>query len=323
MRARCGLIWMLAVPLASAGAGIAPSSLRVEMREVDSAGVQRISLRRFEDGSGMRWRLLLDPRTLETKLGRAADWAPTSCPLSVFDGTRWGQLRKAQREKGWRTGGVVCASLPGAGVILSVDLCPAPSYRPFDRRLLKGLSAAFGPQRKPVPVAFAVSGDWLRRHPADFRWLEDLARQGQIAPTWVNHSDTHRFAKGKSARRNFMKLPGTDVEAEVLGAEVEMLRRGLLPSVFFRFPGLVDDSSLSEKVLRTGLIPIGSDAWLAKSQRPSAGSIVLVHGNGNEPAGVREFLRLLGRERRSIREGRWRVMDLTQGLGSGEGKAFP
>lgn len=102
-----------------------------------------------------------------------------------------------------------------------------------------------------------------------------------------------------------------------------MLRLGLLPSVFFRFPGLVDDSSLSEKVLRTGLIPIGSDAWLAKSQRPSAGSIVLVHGNGTEPAGVREFLRLLGRERRSIREGRWRVMDLTQGLGSGEGKAFP
>ena len=39
-----------------------------------------------------------------------------------------------------------------------------------------------------------------------------------------------------------------------------------------------------------GLIPVGSDAWLAKNEVPSAGSIVLVHGNGNEPVGVEKLL---------------------------------
>jgi len=299
---------------------IVPATLRTEMREVDSAGVLRIALRRFEDSSGTGWRLLLDPASLETRLGLASHWAATSCPLSVFDATPWGRLRKAQREGGWRTGGVGRAALAQPGIVLSVDLCPAPSFRPFDRRLLRRLCDAFGPQRRPVPVAFAVSGDWLRRHGTDFQWLQDLEKDGRIAPTWVNHSDTHRFRKGMPARRNFLNLPGTDVEAEVLGAEAEMLRRGCVPSVFFRFPGLVDDSLLSEKVLGTGLIPIGSEAWLAKNQRARVGSIVLVHGNGNEPAGVREFLRLLDKEKRFIRDGRWRVMDLTRGL---EGKAFP
>ncbi len=317
-----GLGLLLAAPWASSSTmpEIVPSSLRVELCEVDSGAARKVSLRRFVDAAGSRWRLLLDPVTLTTRLGRASDWNPNSSPLSALEATQWGRMRKAHRQGGWRTGGVVRAELPGPGIVLSVDLCPAPSKRGFDRRLLKGLCEAFGPQRKPVPVAFAISGDWLRRHRTDFDWLMEQVRLGQITPTWVNHSDTHRFRKGMPARRNFLNLPGTDVQAEVLGAEAEMLSRGLVPSVFFRFPGLVDDSLLSEQVLRMGLIPIGSDAWLAKSQRPRVGSIVLVHGNGNEPAGVREFLGLLKREKRSIREGRWRVMDLTQGL---EGKAFP
>ena len=33
-------------------------------------------------------------------------------------------------------------------------------------------------------------------------------------------------------------------------------------------------------------VPLGADAWLAKHQEITPGGIILVHGNGNEPAGI-------------------------------------
>ena len=41
------------------------------------------------------------------------------------------------------------------------------------------------------------------------------------------------------------------------------------------------------------LIPLGSDAWLAKGEAPRKGSFILVHGNGNEPKGVKLLLPIL------------------------------
>ena len=72
-----------------------------------------------------------------------------------------------------------------------------------------------------------------------------------------------------------------------------LLENGLIPSPFFRFPGLVADGGLLEKLRQLSLIPIGSDAWLAKGENPANGSFILVHGNGNEPQGVRKLLPLL------------------------------
>jgi hypothetical protein len=46
-----------------------------------------------------------------------------------------------------------------------------------------------------------------------------------------------------------------------------------------------------QAVRRHHLIALGADAWLALDQRPNAGSIVLVHLNGNEPLGVKLFER--------------------------------
>ena len=41
------------------------------------------------------------------------------------------------------------------------------------------------------------------------------------------------------------------------------------------------------------LIPLGANAWIAKSQKPQNGSIILVHGNKNEPQGIKMFLEQL------------------------------
>jgi hypothetical protein len=41
-------------------------------------------------------------------------------------------------------------------------------------------------------------------------------------------------------------------------------------------------------------LPIGSDAWLANKVKPKEGSIILLHGNGNEPYGF-EILKVFYR----------------------------
>jgi hypothetical protein len=97
-----------------------------------------------------------------------------------------------------------------------------------------------------------------------------------------------------------------------------MIDNGLLPSAFFRFPGLVSDPKLVRRVISYGLIPVGSDAWLAKNQAPSPGSIVLVHGNGNEPIGIERFLALVKKERTAIREKHWLLFDLRRSVSRAE-----
>ena len=58
---------------------------------------------------------------------------------------------------------------------------------------------------------------------------------------------------------------------------------------FFRFPGLLSTDPLMRTVRRFHLMTLGADAWLPLGQKPGPGSIVLVHPNGNEPAGLSRF----------------------------------
>ena len=113
---------------------------------------------------------------------------------------------------------------------------------------------------------------------------------------------------------NFLLSPGTNLDTEVLENEKLMLKNGLTPSVFFRFPGLVSDKSIVRKIEEYGLIPIGSDAWLAKGQQANAGSIVLIHGNGNEEIGVKDFIQLLKTKQSDVKNKQWLLFDLRQGL---------
>ena len=146
-----------------------------------------------------------------------------------------------------------------------------------------------------MPVGVAITGGWLRNHAARFAELVALHQAGQVAVTWVNHSDAHPFAAGLPDSENFLLTPGLDPSREIEAVEIALLERGQLPSPFFRFPGLVSDQRWVDLLLAYSLIPLGSDAWIAYGQEPTAGSVVLVHGNGNEPQGVTSLLRQLPR----------------------------
>lgn len=164
---------------------------------------------------------------------------------------------------------------------LTVDLCP--SSKTLQKEIFERIQSGY---MTNVPVALAVSGLWIKNHHEEFSYLLQLQDQKKIRITWVNHSLTHPYDKTKGIEDNFLLTPGLDFSREVLGNELVMFGQGLVPSVFFRFPGLVSSDKLISQLKAWGLVPLGSNAWLGKGQKIKNGSVVLVHGNGNELSGL-------------------------------------
>ncbi len=177
------------------------------------------------------------------------------------------------------------------GFFLTVDLCP--SSKPFEKEFFEALVNLSKKTQKPFPVAISISGLWMMGHPEEFEWLLQQAKNNSLEITWINHSFSHPYYESSPLDKNFLLEPHTNVDAEILATEKLLLEHNQFPSVFFRFPGLVSNESLILKLYKYGLIPIGTDAWLAKDEAPKAGSFILVHGNSNEPEGIKKVMPLL------------------------------
>ncbi len=175
------------------------------------------------------------------------------------------------------------------GMTLTTDLCPSSKHG-FERRLYQALIDRF---KHPVPVTLFISGRWIAHHKKALAQLRRWDQERKLAITWGNHTYTHPYHPGKPLEHNFALSPRYNLKADTLKLEQTLLEYGITPSIFFRFPGLVSDQKSIETIRDLGLIPIGSDAWLAKGQKPKSGSIILVHGNKNEPKGVDRFLNMV------------------------------
>ena len=204
--------------------------------------------------------------------------------------------------------GMTESDRPVHGVFLTVDLCP--SARPFEKRLFEGLLDLGKESREPVPVSLAITGAWAVRHEEELQWIIRQTQAQKLRVTWINHSYNHPYDKEKPLDETFLLRPGTDLEKEILSTEILLLEHGLLPSVFFRFPGLVSDCNLIRRLKAFSLIPVGSRAWLAKGERPREGSIILVHGNGNEPAGIDILLDIFRGRADAFTRVRWTLLPL-------------
>ena len=274
-------------------------------------------LRKFEE-LGKTYFMLVNPQTLETRIDEAEIYQvkQMSFPAArdFFKNTPYLKaLKKAEKQsKNIQDAGIETGIPNESGINLTADLCP--SHRPLDRIVFTDIVKQFQYIEKPVPIALSVSGLWMNKHQADLQWLKQLQNEHEIYITWINHSYNHRVSAKLPLKENFLLEPGTNITREVLETEKDMLKNGLLPSVFFRFPGLISDQQLVYTITGFGLIPIGSDAWLAKGQQPHAGSIVLIHGNGNEPVGVNEFISLLKAESRAIKKKQWILYDLRESV---------
>jgi hypothetical protein len=274
-----------------------------------------IILRKFEN-QGKEYLLLVNPQTLQTKVNESSFYQVKPMTLAetrtFFKSTPYEKvISKVEKQSiSIQDAGIERGIPTETGISLTADLCP--SHRPLDRRIFTTMIAEFQKVEKPAPIALSVSGLWMLKHQEDLEWLKKLRNDGEIRITWVNHSYNHRVSKTAPLKMNFLLEPGTDINYEVLATEELMLKNGLVPSIFFRFPGLVSDQQLVYKITDFGLIPIGSDAWLAKGQQPQAGSIVLIHGNGNEPVGVADFIKLLQSKTKQIANKQWLLYDLRE-----------
>ncbi|MBU5614317.1 polysaccharide deacetylase family protein [Geomonas azotofigens] len=256
----------------------------------DRSGRPLWAVRSFKE-DGVPHRLVADPATLQNYDIPAAELVARRDGDAGFSATRLGRAVQRYTAPPYRlqNGGATRADTGADGFFLTVDLCP--SKRPFERELFEAAEALV--KGKAVPVAVMVSGLWLESHPEEVAYLKGEVAAERLAVTWVNHSWHHHYDPKVPLAGNFLLAPGTDLRAEVLQVEQELLSRGLVPSPFFRFPGLVSDGAAMKLLAELSLVPVGADAWLAKGEPPRRGSFILVHGNGNEPKGIKLALPLL------------------------------
>jgi hypothetical protein len=278
----------------------------------------RLAIRAFDQGK-TKYNLLIDPQTLRSFVEPASCLSCTDTTLEkvAAGGTRLSRAMAAAANTE-DAAGIRHAITRTQGYFVTVDLCPS-NMPGMDESIFTAMEVFKGGARDAtVPVGIAVSGAWIRHHEDQFKWLVDSQRQGTLSITWINHTNYHPFPERVSRPTETpeaeaplvreapvpreshdaadlpLAKPGR-LEREILGLERELLSRGVIPSPFFRFPGLEASKPMMETLRRYLLIPISSDAWLAKKENPSPGSIVLVHGNENEPYGVARFLGWLRR----------------------------
>ncbi|MBU0629840.1 MAG: hypothetical protein KKC80_02845 [Candidatus Margulisbacteria bacterium] len=183
---------------------------------------------------------------------------------------------------------------------VTIDLCP--SHKPYEARLFNYLDHLGKKLGRPLPVGVSVSGKWIRQHP---RELEKI-KKCYLDITWINHSLTHPIAN------DFLNNPTVNFTQEVMGNIYLMKANGLSPSIYFRFPGLRHSSVRLAELKALGYRKLDADAWLAKGKKIKDGSIVLVHGNGNEPKGVTILLRYLRTQENDILNGRIKVVNFRE-----------
>lgn len=258
--------------------------------------------------------LTVDLKTLNTAVIAASEVKPVESPIEQLSKTYaaspyFKALSFVSKQSfALQDAGIIHGYPKEKGITLTIDLCP--SHKSLDRGIFTSLITEFSKTEQPVPVALSISGKFMLTHKEDIDWLKSLQEQKKIAITWVNHTYNHFYEPGIPLTENFLLSPGTNIDFEVLANERLMIENGLIPSMFFRFPGLISDNTVVKEITSYGLIPIGSYAWLAKGQSSGQGSIVLIHGNGNEPIGVKDFLKLLQTQKQAVMQKQWLLYDL-------------
>jgi len=239
-------------------------------------------IRTFDlDGIKQQWSV--DTQTLQSTILPATKAAGHPCGDSRY--TRL--LRQSSRSPyPLQNDGITHGT---SGIAITTDLCPS-SKQGFERRLYRALIEHFP---HPVPLTLFVTGKWIDKHPQAFQQLRRWEAEKKLAINWGNHTYSHPYHSNISLDKNFVLSKGYRLKQDTLRLESQLISRGITPSIFFRFPGLVSDQKSIQTINHLGLVPIGSNTWIAKGEQLKRGSIVLLHGNKNEPKGVTMFLKKL------------------------------
>jgi len=242
----------------------------------------QVALREFDmDGNSTVWSV--DAATLETRLDNSRQSYLEKCSISEYS-----QLLDKSISKPFpmQNDGITSNE---NGIVITTDLCPS-SKKGFEKQLYLDLMKKF---KKPVPVTLFVTGRWIDKHLASFKQFQKWQDDGNMSVTWGNHTYTHPYHPSKPLSENFALSKDYNLTKDTLMLEQKLLSEGVIPSIFFRFPGLVSDKKSMIDIGNLGLVTIGSNTWLAKNQKIKKNSIILLHGNKNEHKGVVMFEKLL------------------------------
>lgn len=236
--------------------------------------------------------------------------------------TRYGQALEQTRA------GVLCelhsaaAGAPEAQrFALTIDMCQ--SRRQWEQGLFDWLVALSDSLGQPVKVGIAMTGLWANRHPERFRQLVAWQQAGQLDITWVNHSFYHQLSQDADGDYHFLTDESVDFDAGVLELEQLLLEQGVMFSPLFRFPGLTHDERTLRRLAELGLFPLDANGWLAKGEPLGDRSVVLLHGNGNEPPGTELFLDWAQAHRSDLHDGRAELVDALETLPLGAPVSLP
>lgn len=236
--------------------------------------------------------LVVDPTTLKTQLIK------TTCLSScvhfnekIYSESQYGQLlnQSMALPSTLQNDGITSGASTQKMVAVTIDMCPSKkgiSQKVYDKLLSIAKSSG-----TTVPVGIAMTKKWMNKYPNHFEWIKKQHLEKKLDILWINHSANHFYDKNLPLEKNFLLSQNTQFDHEVLETEIALISAGVTPSIFFRFPGLVSSQKLIEQLVDWGLVTLGSNAWIALGNKPkSTNSIILIHGNQNEPKGETLFL---------------------------------
>ena len=255
---------------------------------LDREGISLIALRSFTQNM-KEYYLVVDPHTLHTRVILQA--YTQEIPQGSINNSRYESalIRYSMPPYVLQGYGLKKAEGEVPGMFLTMDMCP--SKKNIDTVFFDKLISMAQKKTSPLPIAIAITGLWIKQHPDDFKWL--LQNSMDLDIVWINHSYSHPYNPKDKLENNFLLKSTIDMHYEILETEKLLIEYQQTPSIFFRFPGLVARHDLVASIQALGLITLSSNAWLAKGDRAISGSIILVHGNSNEPEGIREVMSYL------------------------------
>jgi len=176
-------------------------------------------------------------------------------------------------------------------VFLTADFCPSSKHW-FEKHLIEDF---IGYGHKNIWIA--ITSSWIEWHQSEYTWLKNSNDSWELEITWINHTKTHLYNHEQDFSRNFILTPGLNLADEILDVEKRLLEGWQTPSLFIRYPWLVSDDAIRKTTIYDyGLIPLGTNAWLAKGEKPENGSVILIHGNKNEPYWIKLMEQILKKE---------------------------
>ncbi|HEY4060227.1 MAG TPA: hypothetical protein VGM39_26615, partial [Kofleriaceae bacterium] len=141
--------------------------------------------------------------------------------------------------------------------VITVDMCQ--SSKAWEQGFFEKLVALGTAIGEPVPIGVAMTGKWATAHPQQLAKLIAWDTTNALHITWIDHSYNHPLNE-VAGEYQFMTAPTVDMPSEVLRLEALLLSQRVVPSPFFRFPGLTYNAHRLDQVNALGLLSLDANA---------------------------------------------------------------